>query len=212
LLVLFTAPEVLPFSVAFALLVGLGVLELFGLLFSASPTHAVEHSLSHFLPHVDHADATGGVLGWLHLGRVPMLVLLLLFLSAFAVGGYAFQWTVQSATGSFAPLWLAVCAAGAEAVAVVRVMGGVVAKRVPQDETSIVSAASFVGSAALITNAAELHGDASQASVLDAHGRKHFILVAAEGDALLADGMQVTVLEKTGARYLVKPLPFRPQA
>ena len=207
---LFTAPEVLPFAVAFATVLGLGVLEGLGLLFSASPTHAVEHSLTHFFPHMDHANHADAdsvsVLGWLHFGRVPLLVLLLLFLSAFAVGGYAFQWVVQASSGSFAPLWLATSAAAVEAVAVVRVAGGALAKLIPADESSAVSDASFIGSAATVTSASAQEEDASVASVLDVHGRKHFLLVTPEqGSPALVDGMQATVLAKVGARYVVKP-------
>eukprot|EP01031_Cornospumella_fuschlensis_P048686 gene48686-59610_t len=71
----FTAPETLPFGVAVALIVAIALLEGLGMLVALSPSNVIDDLLPHAMPE----SGLDRVLGWLHLGRVPALVLLLLF-------------------------------------------------------------------------------------------------------------------------------------
>ena len=84
---LFTAPETLPFGVAVALIVGVALLEGLGMLVALSPSNVIDDLLPQAVPE----SGLDRVLGWLHLGRVPALVLLLLFLLGYALFGYALQ-------------------------------------------------------------------------------------------------------------------------
>jgi hypothetical protein len=80
---LFAAEQNLPFGIAFALIIGIGLLEGIGMLISLSPSNLLDDLIPDF-------DGDGGldrVLGWLHLGKVPALVLLLLFLLGYTVRG-----------------------------------------------------------------------------------------------------------------------------
>ena len=74
---LFTAPETWPFGVAFALIVGIALVEGLGMLISLSPSNWLDD----LLPDVHGDSGLDRVLGWLHLGKVPSLVLLVLFLT-----------------------------------------------------------------------------------------------------------------------------------
>ena len=78
---LFTAPETLPFGVAVALIVAVALLEGLGMLVALSPSNVIDDLLPHAVPE----SGMDRVLGWLHLGRVPALVLLLLFLLGYAL-------------------------------------------------------------------------------------------------------------------------------
>ena len=69
---LFTAPETLPFGVAVALIVAVALLEGLGMLVALSPSNVIDDLLPHAVPE----SGLDRVLGWLHLGRVPALVLL----------------------------------------------------------------------------------------------------------------------------------------
>jgi hypothetical protein len=197
---LFTAPETVPFGVALAVMLGLAVLEAVGLLLSFSPGLWIDHSL---WPDTPHDAGIGGVLGWLHVGRVPTLALLVLFLAGFALAGYVVQLLARGLVGSYLPAIGATVPALIAAVFGVRTMGGWLGRVIPRDETSIVSEAEFIGRVALVTSASTNHL-ASQARLRDAHGRAHFILAEPDvADLELSDGMEVLIVKKVGSVYRV---------
>ena len=96
---LFTAPETLPFGVAVALIVAIAVLEGVGMLVALSPSNVIDDLLPQAVPE----SGLDRVLGWLHLGRVPALVLLLIFLLGYALFGYALQKVAFTLLGGFLP-------------------------------------------------------------------------------------------------------------
>ena len=83
------------------------------------------------------------VLGWLQIGKVPFLVLLVCFLAVFGLAGFVIQNLVQMLTGGLLPSVLAAIPALAIAVPSIRVIGGGLAKLIPKDESSAVASGSF---------------------------------------------------------------------
>lgn len=197
---LFTAPETVPFGIAFAVMLGLALLEGAGLLLSFSPGAWIDEAL---LPGgAGDATALEGVLGWLHVGRVPTLVLLLLLLGGFAAGGYAIQLAARGLSGGYLPGALAALPALGAALGGVRLLGAGLARVIPRDESSAVSEADFIGRVATVTAASSRTGLASQARLRDAQGRTHYILAEPDEPGLqLADGMEVLLVRKAGAVY-----------
>lgn len=197
---LFLAAETVPFGVAFALMLALGVLEAIGLALSFSPSAWLDNLLPE--PAVD--AGVEGVLGWLHVGRVPSLVLLVLFLAGFALGGYGVQLLARGVIGGYLPSLAAAVPAVACGVLAVRSLGAVLARVIPRDESSAISEAEFVGRVALVTAASARKGLAAQARLRDGHGRSHFVLVEPDAPGLvLRDGMEVLVVKKSGSVYRV---------
>ena len=98
---LFLAPESWPFTVAALLLVAIAVIEGLALLVGMS----LSGWLDHFVP--DAAHGVEGVsdswLGWLHVGKVPILVLLVILLTAFALIGYVLNALVHGTFGFYPP-------------------------------------------------------------------------------------------------------------
>jgi hypothetical protein len=187
------SPGNAPFLVAICMMVVIGVIEGLSLLVGTGMFH---HLDSFFAAHLDHAGDLfpgDGVLGWLHLGRVPLLVLLVLFLMSFAMVGLALQWAVSGIVGHPLPPLLASLIAVACAVPAVRLFGGQLGRLVPRDETSAVSEESFVGRVARLTADSAAAGQPGQAKLTDEHGRTHYLLVAPDdpkvqftrGEALL---------------------------
>ncbi|WP_457421896.1 YqiJ family protein [Roseateles sp. P5_E7] len=195
---LFTSPETLPFGVAVALIVAIALLEGLGMLVALSPSNLIDH----WLP--DHSVETGTdkVLGWLHLGRVPALVLLLLFLLGYALFGYALQKVAFNLLGGFLPAWLAGLLAVPPGLATVRGLGSLVAHIIPRDETTAVSEQSLVGRGGVISGGAARRGLAAQARVRDAHGRVHYLMVEPDlDDEVFEEGAQILIVRKLGAFY-----------
>ncbi|MFT0169636.1 hypothetical protein ACLKMY_11525 [Paraburkholderia mimosarum] len=84
-----------PFIAAIGVMIAIGLLEVLTLLlgFSASE-HAGNMLVHHF--DIDHGGCVqtgiaGQFLGWLHVGRVPFLVLMVLLLTGFSISGLMLQ-------------------------------------------------------------------------------------------------------------------------
>ncbi|MDR7270170.1 membrane protein implicated in regulation of membrane protease activity [Pelomonas saccharophila] len=197
---LFTAPQTLPFGVAVVLVAAIALLEGLGLLAAASPSALLDQ----VLPDID-ADATGGldrVLGWLHLGRVPALVLLLLFLTGYALSGYALQALAMHMTGGLLSAWAAGLLAVPPALTTVRALGRPIARLVPQDESSAVSEQSLVGRTGVVSAGIARRGLAAQARVRDALGRTHHLLVEPELEGeVFHEGAPILIVAKAGPFY-----------
>lgn len=182
-----------PFLAAIGLMMAIGVIEGLSLLIGAGLSHHLDSYLAHDLhPGLDSL-AGDGLLGWLHVGRAPILVLLVIFLMGFAIGGLALQFAVREVIGHPLPPVVASLVAVVFAVPVVRVLGGRIAHHVPKDETTAVSEESFIGRIARLTAESAGTGQPGQARLTDEHGQPHYLLVEpddpqirfARGDSLL---------------------------
>lgn len=195
---LFTAPETLPFGVSLALIVGITVLEGLGMMLSLSPSHVLDD----LLPDVHGDSGLDRVLGWLHLGRVPSLVLLVLFLTGYTLFGYALQIVVHGLSGYYLPAWVAGLLAVPSGMVTVRGLGALIVHIIPRDETSAVSELSLVGRAGVVSAGAARRGLAAQARVRDSHGRTHYLMVEPDlEDEVFDEGTQVLIVRKAGAFY-----------
>jgi len=101
---LLLAPETWPFAVAGLLMLSIAAIEGIALMIGASATGWVDSLLHHspdaLLHHSpDAPDTVDSWLGWLHLGRVPLLVLVILFLALFALVGFALDLVAAASLG-----------------------------------------------------------------------------------------------------------------
>ena len=191
-----TAPETWPFGASLAVMVGLSIVEGAGLLLAYSPSHMLDSLLP------DMPDSADGALGWLHIGTVPLLVLLILFLSGFAIAGYVLQASVQSISGSLLPAWLASIPAFLAGVSTVKGVGSVLAKVIPKDESSAVSEQTLIGRSGVVIQGNARDGMAAQAKVRDSYGRSHYVMV--EPDLIeetFDEGSDILLVKKIGARF-----------
>jgi hypothetical protein len=195
---LFTTAENLPFGIAFALIVAIALLEGIGLMVAMSPSNLIDH----WLPDIDHDSGLDRVLGWLHIGRVPSLVIILLFLTGYAVFGYSLQLVSHGLIGHYLPAWAAGLLAVPAGFTTVRGLGALVAHIIPRDESSAVSTQSLLGRAAVISAGQARQGLAAQARVRDAHGRTHYLLVEPDlADEVFEEGSELLLVRKVGAIY-----------
>ena len=195
---LFTAPETLPFGVAFGVLIGLAIVEGVGAFAAASPSAWLEDLLPHHDGH--HGEVLEGSLGWLHVGKVPLLVLVVLFLLGFALGGYILQVFARAVFGSFIPAWMAAIPALLIGLTTVRGLGALIAHIVPKDESSAISDQTLIGRAGVVTTGTARAGLAAQVRVRDAYGRAHYLMVEPDmPDEQFAEGTTVLIVKKTGA-------------
>ncbi len=190
------AQETWPFGAALLLMLALFIIEGAGLLFSVSPSSWLDGLA------LDTPDGVEGSLGWLHLGKVPFLVLLGIFLAGFALSGYAIQGFCQALLENLLPAWLVSFPATLAGLSLVSGLGGLIARIMPSDETSAVSELSLIGRAGIVTQGIARHGMAAQAKVRDMHGRVHYVMVEPdlEGDTF-EEGSTVLLVRKIGAKF-----------
>lgn len=200
----FTATATWPFWIALLLVLGISLLEGIGLLLAVSPSNTVDA----YLPDFDDTAWLGKVLGWLHLGRLPALVLLLLFLTGYALFGFALQHMLLTLTNHTLPAMVAGLLAIPAGIATTRSLGALLSHILPQDESSAVSEQSFVGRSATISAGHARQGLAAQARIKDQHGRTHYLMVEPDVDSLiLEEGSEVLLVSKRGSFYRAIPHP-----
>lgn len=188
------ADGMVPFTTALLIMLLIGVLEAATLFagFSASSF------LDALLPDVDLPDSevdinSGGdgihgplahIFSWLSIGRVPALVLLVIFLCSFGLGGYAIQATIQSVLGAMLPPSIASIPAGFVGLVGMSRIGALVAHILPKDQSQAANRADMLGSIAEITGGTASPGNPAQAKVKDLRGRTHFVNVEPKDEGL----------------------------
>lgn len=203
------ASENLVFSIALVLMLMIAVLEGVAALFGAGMSSALESLLpeTEFTAHsevgaVDADSALSRFLGWLRIGEVPILMLLVIFLLSFGLSGLLLQGVLQSLTGMLAPGWLAVPVVLCLSLPMVRFGGGVLQVIMPRDETSAVTGDSLLGRVAVVTLGTARYHYPAEARVKDQHGYSHYLQLEpdVEGDEF-EQGSEVLLLSRQGAVY-----------
>lgn len=188
-----------PFVAALVLMLLIGVVEAVGLGGGTAVGEGADTD----------ADIGGpSLLSWLNMGRLPVLMLIVVFLSSFGVVGLVGQRIVAALFGQPGPWFLAVPLAFAAALPVTRVFGRGVSRIMPKDETTAVSRESLVGRMAVIVTGQAQHGSAAQARVSDEHGQPHYVMVEPDdaGDVFV-QGASVLIVRQGGAKYFAIPNP-----
>ena len=193
MLAFMTQPENLAFAVALVLMLGIAVLEGITTLLGAAFSSVLEALLPDFDPpaasgvHLDMDVADGAdveapyalsrFLSWLRVGKVPILMLLVVFLTAFGLIGLGLQGLAHNVSGHLLPGWLASIPTLLLSLPMVRLFGGVLERIIPSDETEAVSVDSLVGRIATITIGTASVGRPAEARVSDSYGTTHLLMV-----------------------------------
>ena len=198
------------FSGALAVMLLIAAVEGVGALIGAS----VSEHLQSLLPDtdanagIDVSEAALGpftkALGWLRIGKIPVLMLLVAFLTIFGLGGIVLQSLVKGAFGSYLPSWIAVPAVSVGSLLLLRAVGGVLSRVIPMEETDAVTEDSFVGLVATITLGTARQGEPAQAKLRDPHGHTHYVMVEPDDpqDAFPASE-EVLIIRRMNDRFAV---------
>ncbi len=206
----------LPFAIALALMLAIAILEgvttligagLSDLLDSMLPDMGVDMDVDLDVDADLDADfhAPGlftKLLSWLRVGEVPVLMLVIVFLTAFGLIGLFSQSMALRILGHMLPAALASLPVLLVTFPVVRICGGILGRVIPKDETESVSEESFVGRVAVITLGRAERGKPAQARLSDQHGQAHYIMVEPDGDDLsFEQGTTVLIVRHEGALF-----------
>lgn len=187
----------LVFGVTCVLILMISALEILGLLLGFSLMGLMDD----FLPADGAVEISDGglstLLGWLYLGKLPFLIWFMLFLTSFTILGYSSNFVAlklfsQPLSGFVIyPLVLIL------SLSITRYMSQTLAKILPKNESSAVSAHSFSGQLAQITMGRATVGSPSEAVLQDQYQKKHYIMVAPNSNKdTFSTGDKVVLLEK----------------
>lgn len=193
-----------PFAVALVLMLFIAVLEgvlvLIGL--------GLSQFIDAMLPSID-LSAEGEVpnvglsrfLAWLRIGQVPVLIILVLLLLLFGLGGVAIQSLMLSTLGFMLPSLVAAIPALIVALVLTRLLTGILSKVLLKDETEAISSASFIGQVAMITLGEAREGSPAEARLRDRFGTTHYMMVEPDNGEFYRAGDNVLLVQKRGAVY-----------
>ncbi|VEN74408.1 conserved membrane hypothetical protein [Candidatus Desulfarcum epimagneticum] len=178
----------LPFAVSIALMlliaflegamtaIGAGLSELIDSFMPGSgPDLDVDIDLDQ--PEFSVHGALTKTMGWLHIGKTPFLIILVVFLTTFGLMGFGFQSVILKIAGRPLPALPASIIVFILALPVFRTFAGIVAKIMPKDETQAVEEKSFIGRVAVITLGKASPGKPAQAKLKDQFGTWHYVMI-----------------------------------
>lgn len=190
------SPDNVPFVAALVLMLLIGAVEALGIGGGLAAGDGIEGL------DADVNVETPSLLSWINVGRLPLLMLIVVFLFGFGMTGLIGQRIVAEVLGQPGPWFLAAPIAFAAALPVTRIFGRGVAKVMPRDETSAVSRDSLVGRVAVIVMGEARHASAAQARVRDQHGQVHYVMVEPDNSAdVFEQGSSVLLVRYAGAKY-----------
>ncbi len=209
------APQNLPFAVSLVLMLfmallegvgsvlGLGVSEFFDTLLPELDIDVdIDADIDVDAPDIGAPSGFTKLLGWLRVGQVPALILMILFLTSFGLSGLCIQSMVKNIVGTMMPATLATIPALIFTIPLVRVFGGLLAKILPKDETDAVSEDSFIGRTASIVLGKAQQGSPAQAKLRDHHGTTHYIMVEPDiNGEIFEAGMSLLIVRRNGSIF-----------
>lgn len=185
------ADENIVFAAALVLMIALGLLQLIG--FGGFDSDIDMDT------DVDGTGVAGGLLSFLGWGRLPFMILLVLFLMIFGLTGFAGQQFVQSLTGGLLSPFLAVTGALLVALPVTGLLSKPLARILPGDETTAVSIDDLTGRRAIIDIGTARPGYPARAKVKDRHGHGHALMVEPDNeDGIFVTGEEVLLVRREG--------------
>lgn len=188
-----------PFWLALLVVAGLGLVELVSVLLGTSASGILDDG-------IDDAGLVGPWMSWLNAGGVPILVLAVILLSAFAAFGFAIQAVASGMAGPL-PAFAAVPAALAAAVPATRWISRGIARIIPRDETSALDQADFVGLIGTVTIGPLDQGHPGSVRVKDRHDNIHTLRAKAAQGHVIETGALVVIADGSDGLFEAIPAP-----
>lgn len=156
--------------------------------------------------------ATDSWLGWLHIGKVPVLVLLVVFLTAFAMIGLTLNAFMYSIFGIYPYPVLSVALALTGAFPTARLSSAAISRIIPKDETSAVLLETLVGHVAVIVSGTAKAKYPAEARVKSENGQTFYVRVEPDEERVefKAGESVLLVRQISGSRFLAIANP-RPE-
>lgn len=191
---LINTPALAPFAIAAMILIILLLVEMLGFFFGGL-SGILDNILPDSLVDADFdadmsVDADGDfhlglkALDWLYVGKIPTMILLILFIASFCITGFIIQQLSLSILDHYLSPWLASLDALVISFPVLKLLAALLYPIMPKDESSAVSGDSLVGRPAHILLGHASIGNPAQAKLTDEHGQTHYVMVEPDPNQL----------------------------
>lgn len=209
---LFTAPENLLFVLSIGVVMTLAAIEALAILLG----HSFGHWLDGLLPdgldlHVDgdlDVDVDGAssvfdrLLGWLHFGKVPTLVIITVYLMSFGLLGLGIQIGARGLFSGFLPGWIAAGLALPLTFPVGSAISGFIGRMLPRDETQVIKRHHLLGRVASIVIGEARQGSPAQAKLRDEfRTTQYFMVEPNQPGEVFRQGEQIVVVAMLGTVF-----------
>ena len=204
---LINTPQTTPFGVALMIMFLLFIIEVIALMVGGG-NDWVEGLLpdelnAHAEVGVDMADAGIAVrfLSWLYVGKVPVLMLLVLFLTIFGLLGFFIQSLIFGIAGFYLPSLIAVIVVWILSLPILRVFAKGLYKILPKDETTAINQSELIGRVGVITIGTASTDKKAEVKVKDTHNQTHYVMVFSDNDEILNQGDFVLLVSHDGVNF-----------
>jgi hypothetical protein len=144
-------------------------------------------------------DGDLDLLSWLGVGRLPLLMVLVVFLAVFGVGGLILQQALLDLTGAPLDAWIAVPAVALAALPLTGFAARGLARILPHDHTTAVPLEALIGKSAQVVTGRATLGSPARARAEDHHGQAHYVMVEPDrSGAVFEEGEQVLLVRREG--------------
>jgi len=203
----FFAAENIPFAVALLVMLFIAILEGVLVLIGAGFSEVLENLVPDIELDTDIStpNSVSRVLAWLRVGQVPVLILLIIFLTSFGVTGFTLQHILNDSINWMLPAILASIPALAVSLPATRMLGGLLGKLVIKDETQAINKKDFIGQVVTITLGTSSRGSAAEARFRDRFGTTHYVMVEPDTDAEFSQGEQLLLVRQQGSTFFGIP-------
>ncbi|AJP70865.1 YqiJ family protein [Sphingomonas hengshuiensis] len=162
------APENILFVSALVLMLLIGAVQLIGFGFDTDIADG---------PDIDSPDGDLDLLAWLGVGRLPLLMLIVVFLTIFGVLGLIGQQLSHDLLGALVSPWIAAPAAFAATLPLTGLAAAGLARILPRDHTTAIDLELLAGREAIVVTGRAILGSPARARVQDHHGQAHYVMV-----------------------------------
>lgn len=151
----------------------------------------------------ENAFALSRFFSWIRLKEVPILMLFVIFLTFYGLSGLFIQGLLLNITSIFYSPWLLSLPAFFIGIYSMRIIGGVIAKVLPKDETSSISSDDLIGHIAVIVLGKANIGSPAEAKIQDKYGQSHYLMLEPEDkDMTFLQGDKVLVTARKKTYYI----------
>lgn len=219
--------ENLPFAISLTIMLFISLIEFVTTIMGMGLSHILDnilhfhpetfdisHDIGHDISHdhdFDHDSDTLPIftkfLGWIRYNHVPLLIVFISFLTFFSITGLIEQFIISKVINKLLPWYIAIWPALFITLPLVRTSSYLLGKFLIKDETTSVSANTFIGKNAIITIGIASKNNPAEAKLVDEFNQTHYVMVEPIDDVTFSSGTKVHIIEKKADHlFLVKQL------
>lgn len=179
----------------FAFVAAVVLMLLIGIVQAIGVGHDLDHGLDADLDGDLHFD----FLSWLGVGRLPLLMLIVLFLAIFGIGGLLLQQVLRDWTGTPLPSLAAVPLVGTLSLPLTGLAARLLAPILPRDHSTAVPLEALVGTTARVITGRATQGSPARARAEDHYGQAHYVMVEPDNAGqIFEEGERVLLVRREG--------------